>query len=139
MSSDGASLRQLTSGTSNDIKPRMSPDGEYIAFVSDPSATLSIMKADGTSSHEVPSYRPGFYLGLFIYIPNPVFWTSEVASDTYPLWNPRSQELMYFPASTRAFASWRPDGKAIAYASHRDGTFDIWVQLLGAETQTPYG
>jgi hypothetical protein len=28
------------------------------------------------------------------------------------------------------YASWRRDGKAIVYASNRDGTFDIWIHCL---------
>jgi Tol biopolymer transport system component len=200
MSSDGARLRQLTSDTGNDIKPHMSTDGRYIAFVSDRLGreTLWIMDADGTNMREArsmpPSQRPG--LG----------WEPDVALGSYPLWNPKSQGVMYVGNGGEPFyrdenldivpaaggdshmyvfyenisvvgyytpfgdldpsspwyvvdydgpgnslvamgsfradeicASWRPDGEAIVYASDHDGAFDIWVQLLGAATPSPYG
>jgi TolB protein len=178
MSPDGASLRQLTSDTyivyRDDTKPCMSPDGKYIAFVSDRgrSATLWMMNADGANLHEASSYPPMQRPGLFL--------EPEVASDSYPLWNSQSQGVMYWDRDSKVFmfyqnisvvgyyapsgsipplsqgnsivamdqqnwafeqvyASWRGDGKAIVYASNRDGTFDIWIKLLTAETPSPYG
>ena len=195
VSSDGASLRQISSDTGNDIKPRMSPNGRYIAFVSDRGgrATLWMMDADGTNVHEARSDPPIQNPGLPL--------EPEVASDSYPLWNLKSQGVMYWAhtgnetvpvsgsdlhvftfyqnisvvgyvdwetgpdfgkdaydwssasvqqgnsivamtspwTSEQVYASWRRDGKAIVYASNRDGTFDIWIQLLAAETPSPYG
>ena len=95
VSSDGASLRQLTSDTGNDIKPRMSPDGKYIAFVSDRkgSTTLWMMDADGGNIHEARSDPPLQVPGLTL--------EPEVASESYPLWNSRSQGVMYWDRDSR--------------------------------------
>jgi hypothetical protein len=40
---DGTGMRQLTSGTTNDIGPQWSPDGNTIAFLSDPNAVNSAL------------------------------------------------------------------------------------------------
>jgi Tol biopolymer transport system component len=35
-------------------------------------------------------------------------------------------------------ASWRRDGKAVVYATNRDGNFDIWIRLLTGKAPSPY-
>ena len=70
ISADGTGRRQLTAGTSNDIGPQWSPDGNTIAFLSDPNAVnralsgqylLTVVPAQGGQSRGIGSpARPGF-------------------------------------------------------------------------------
>lgn len=52
MNPDGNGLQQLTSGTNSDRRPRISPDGELIAFVRDAGA-IYVMNPDGSDVHSI--------------------------------------------------------------------------------------
>jgi hypothetical protein len=64
VNADGTGTRQLTSGTTNDIHPQWSPDGNTIAFLSDPNAVnaalsgqylLAVIPAQGGQPRGVAS------------------------------------------------------------------------------------
>ncbi len=171
MKADGSQQFQLTYISDDQIKPSMSPDGLNIAFVSEREGerTLWVLPASGQEAYEAVSYplfqSPG------------VAWFPEISGDTYPMWNPLDEGVMFFStkgvyafyadidvtgfiyiratltetfetrgnsiielvwsAGNDVFPSWKPDGKGIVYASNRQGSFDIWLHLLGAEGQKP--
>jgi Tol biopolymer transport system component len=78
-------LRQLTSGPYNDRYPVWSPDGRFIAYVSDREGVESIwvIKADGTSNRRISPK------GLLA---------------TYPSWAPDSMTLAYWGGTGDSFA-----------------------------------
>jgi Tol biopolymer transport system component len=132
MRADGSDPQRLTEDPAHDMSPGWSPDGEFIAFVSerDGNREIYVMKADGTqqinlthhpsedwspawsadgSSIAFSSYRDGNWE---IYVmggdgSNPVRLTQNSAADYGPCWSPDSQQ--------------------IAFHSNRDGNWEIYV------------
>jgi Tol biopolymer transport system component len=59
---DGGGFTQLTTGTTEDGRPRFSPDGARIAYTARDVPTVSssvvVMNADGSNAHTLPSAKP---------------------------------------------------------------------------------
>ncbi len=132
MRGDGSDPKRLTDDPADDMAPTWSPDGRYVAFVSDRDGNkeIYVMKADGTqqinlthhssedwtpawspdgSSIAFSSYREGNWE---IYImgsdgTDPRRLTQDSAADYGPCWSPDSQQ--------------------IAFNSNRDGNWEIYV------------
>jgi TolB protein len=131
---DGKILRRLTNNRSIDSGAAWSPNGNEIAFVSDREGgpQIFVMNADGSNQRRVS--MNGNY-------------------NTTPSWNPRkgTRQLAYTTRADRTFdivtldlasgkmvritqnegvneePSWAPNGRAIAFASHRPGGTGIWI------------
>jgi len=134
MWSDGSDpLRLMDTETSNEIQPRLSPDGRQVVFASDIDGNYSIWLEDART---------------------PAPWTrltDDSANDWQPAWSPDGRKLAF--ASDRngnwdiyvmnsngtgviqltddpdedSFPAWSPDGNHIVFYSRRSGDGDIYV------------
>ena len=130
----GRILKRLTNNRAIDSGAAWSPDGSQIAFVSDREGgpQIFVMNADGSNQRRVS--MNGNY-------------------NTTPTWNPRkgARQLAYTTRDGNTFdivtldlgtgkmtritqkegvneePSWAPNGRAIAFASHRPGGTGIWI------------
>jgi Tol biopolymer transport system component len=78
---DGSRLRQLTTGTSEDVTPKWSPDGNHVAYASrgsDGNEDVWIVNADGAGARNL---------------------TSHPAGDSHPSWSPDGKKIVF--CSTR--------------------------------------
>jgi TolB protein len=132
-------VKQLTKAKGYSSHPTWSPDGEFIAFMSDRDGDWDIyyMKSDGTGDD--------------------IKLTNNTASDRFPSWANLSNKLIYHsdrdgnlnlyiydfeleeeiqltnhPAEEFT-ARWSPDDKWIVFASGRDGDYEIF--LMNIETK----
>jgi len=127
-------LTRLTDDAGMDINGVWSPDGKYIAWVSNKTGAYQIwvMNSDGSGKHQV---------------------TSGAALHAWPEWSPDGTRLAYweYDETTRRSAirtsktdgsdvativesqealdrpAWRPDGKYIAYGAVTGASWDIWA------------
>ncbi len=82
-------VKQLTRGKVHDWRPSWSPDGKYIAFVSDRegSCALWVMDHTGNNLHRLTRGTPFLY-------------------DGFPAWHPRRQELAFISNREGTFDIW---------------------------------
>ena len=132
MDADGSNQVRLTSSLTVDFLLTWSPDGRFIAFVSDRDGNneIYVMKADGSDQTRI---------------------TNNDASDFYPRWSPDGQRILFISerdgnsevyvmdtdgsnqirlTNTEAFdysPTWSPDGNYIAFSSDRDGNLEIYL------------
>ncbi|WP_395394060.1 amidohydrolase family protein [Novosphingobium sp. BL-8A] len=166
MPADGGAARQISEGLAFDSQPSFSPDGQWIAFVTDRSGAenIWIARADGTQARPITRFNDDTALA------SPV-WSADGKSVFASRFRPdlNNYEFWQFPLSGEAVLlvpvkpkdgalrpSWRstlgatatPDGKAIYYARRTDGLeFDMptrWTILrrdlaTGAETDAIAG
>jgi TolB protein len=125
-------LNQLTHGKQWNDKPRWSPDGRSVVFVSDVAGTPDIYRvsADGEGP-ATPLIRDGFWNDFPAFSPDgrKLGYVSN-ASGNNDIWvadadgsNPR--RLTNHPGDDTFFA-WAPDGQSILFSSDREGNADIF-------------
>ena len=134
---DGGGLTRLTDHPGRDEHPVWSPDGQWIAFVSDREETrqIYVMRADGSEVRRVtarpyscsePSWSPdGLRLAFQCSVERDVGQNIYVA----PVWGGAVERLTAAPVSDTSPA-WSPDGQWVVFASNRYGPgadFDIYV------------
>lgn len=132
MRGDGSDPRRLTEDVANDMAPTWSPDGKYIAFVSDRDGNkeIYVMKADGTQQinltrHPAEDWTPS--------------WSPDGKSIAFASYRDGNWEIYVMGADgsnpqrlTRHNAAdyapcWSPDGQKIAFQSNRDGNWEIYA------------
>jgi Tol biopolymer transport system component len=98
---EGEGMRRLTDNTENDSEPAWSPDGSRIAFVRGFDAT-----------------------GNGVFVQTCMDW-SDILTVEVDAENP--VEVNLTNGSRGTDPAWSPDGKRIAFASDREGSFDIYT------------
>ena len=128
------SYKQLTVGSFNDRWPAWSPNGKYIAFISDRGGldSLWVMNANGTSLRRL---SPATSLAM-----KPA-WSPDSAMIAY--WSLKDavasmKVVRVFDGSTTVLTgesqvavmvtpSWSPDGVNAAFSSDQGGFYHTWV------------
>src|SRR5579863_3950997 len=136
---EGGKAKLIDGGMSFDSQPRFSPDGQWIAFLSDRegSENVWIMKADGTGAKQVskdpnnefasPSWDPS---GKYIYVSKPnsvsvrgksgcTTWTAAQASRSP---NPNRLLPRLATSAPATWASWHPLTAAISTTPNANAT-----------------
>jgi TolB protein len=145
---DGTKPLRLTSNPANDLEPAWSPDGHYLAFVSDRAGGPQIYMMDMYQGSEADGNRP-------------IRLTSNGQYNTSPAWSPDGRYLAFsrrigsqFDLFLMDFSSadkktevqltatayneedpcWGPDGRMLVYSTNRNGNYDIYmISIYGKE------
>lgn len=142
MRADGTDLRVLP-GSRRDQAPRWSPDGTEIAFETfrDGNAEVYLMRADGSESRRLTA-NP-HYDGLGDWSAAGLIWFAgrreDTGDDDYgaaDLWRLDSrgatpQRITTADASD-TYPTASPDGRYVAFTSHRDGNAELYVRELAS-------
>ena len=138
---DGSGLTQITSSWAIDVSPTWSPDGKYLAFVSDRSGNPQVYLLDLSRGAESQSNRP-------------VRLTWQGDYNSSPSWSPDGKYIAFAgrrkgqfdlfvldldqgeygtvrPLTNTTYneedPAWSPDGRFIAFSSNRTGNYDIYA------------
>jgi TolB protein len=157
MSADGAASRRLTKGQAGNIqdsdwafRPRWSPDGQQIAYVSDANSQFPLvwmMGRDGGNRRQIVSATVGLEwadtmswapdgkrlavtAGNVNHEPGQIYLVNVARGDVDRLTN--HPNGAFDPA-------WSPDGNRIAYVARTSPGGDLWVQSLDGEKEAHVG
>ena len=130
---DEGDLKQITDSPARDKDPQYSPDGKWIAFISDQSGReeLYIAASDGVSEPQKISDLDALKFS-FAWSPNSkeiAFNSSDNKLRKYNTETKQTVELVASKFGNISQPSWSPDGKWIAY-SHADQTRTNDVYLI---------
>jgi Tol biopolymer transport system component len=141
MDADGSNVRQITSGSFLDQRPTFSPDGKYIAFVSNRTSKwwrIFVVPTDGSTAPRVLQskgwgYRPWFSPdGDTIYFHTAVDGRHQMVK--IPFGGGEPTPLANDDQGTSRGAWVDPKGEVLLMHSNRDGDWGIWeLPLAGGE------
>jgi Tol biopolymer transport system component len=131
---------RFTTNPANDWQPTWSPDGRYIAFISDrtPRSSLFRKAVDGNASEELimaapenggifqPDWSPdGLRIAYAVNPPNAQddVWVAPLSGDRAPVPLLQTEFDEYEP-------KFSPDGKWLAYVSNESGAPDVYIDSL---------
>ena len=128
-------LRQITDGSARDQSPEYSPDGRWIAFISDRSGReeLYIASSDGSGEAQKITDLDALKFG-FSWSPNSkeiAFVASDNKMRKYVIDTKQTTELASSRYGNISAPAWSPDGKWLAY-SKPDHTRTNDVYLIAA-------
>ena len=131
----------VTSHPASDIQPTWSPDGHYLAFVSDRSGSPQIYMIDLYQGAESAGNKP-------------IRLTQNGSYNVSPAWSPDGRYLAYCRRTGGQFdlylidfsggdqrtetqitntryneedPAWSPDGRMLVYSANKNGNYDIFV------------
>lgn len=128
---DGSDANRLTDSLGIDMKPSWSPDGSQIAFRSarDGQDEIYVMNSDGTCQRNLtrspvddrsPAWSPdGCWIAFDHFFGDRIQDIAVIPS--------RGGEMRRITTGSGEYPTWSPDGRQIAFASARDGDYDIYV------------
>lgn len=123
----GRVVKQLTHEGNANFFPAWSPDGQRIAFTSDRGSTVQVWGMDAASGSliQIPaeakdSYRIAFAIGTS------QIWMMDADG---------SNQTQLTSERANAHPAWSPNGKTIAFSSHRTGKMEIWVMNADGSDQ----
>jgi Tol biopolymer transport system component len=157
MDPDGSSVTRLTDDTGRDFDPAWSPDGSKIAFASKREGTDAIFVMDADGGRVIRLSMPGAGLPEFAPDWSPdgmrIVFASGYTGKAYPGYSGPQISVMNADGTGRrgltggtlahAFSPrWSPDGGRIVFASHRQGTMEVYAMsplghLITKLTQSP--
>ncbi len=116
---DGSEQRQLTSNSSTNFSPRLSPDGQYVFFASNRTGSNQVwrMNADGSNQIQLTKSEGGYPRlvtsdGKWVYFESGLHETLwQVATD--------GSEERQVSGNTALLATFSPNGRLVAYV-YRD-------------------
>jgi TolB protein len=141
----GATLVQLTSDPADDIQPRISPDGQKVAFASNRTGNWDIwfINRDGTNLTQLTRDPSDEVAPCF---------SPDGTQVAYTLWGHRSRQWEIWTLSVAQpgvrrflaygmFPAWSPDGSKIAFQRARQRgsrLFSVWtLELVNGEARHP--
>ncbi len=142
MNLDGTGLVDLTNNDASDTYPAYSPDGKQIAFCSDRAgkSELYIMNEDGTNQHRItdqipdcgnPSWSVPVWSPDDKWIGIPSTASQAANNQKMDIFLLKSDESKMYNLTNNAASegsfSWSPDSQQIAFASNRDGNYEIYT------------
>jgi len=116
LNGDDGTLTML-SKTDRDAKPQWSPNGEWLAYISDENQ-LIITRADGSTTHEITGLPVPVNSLDYAWSPNSNMLAVTTGVDGHGIYLARPGETLRQIISVDTFVSsfaWSPDGKTIAY------------------------
>jgi Tol biopolymer transport system component len=144
MKADGTDVRQLTNFHKEDMAPKWSPDGKWIAFLSDREGRVRVfvVKPDGTGMRAVSG-------------------SQVTGEEREPAWSPDGKKLAFVGRAKDQKAriwvadmaggepvaltdgksiddqpAWSPDGKYVAFVSERTGDAELFLMRANGSGQT---
>jgi Tol biopolymer transport system component len=131
---DTTGLHRLTDHPAADVNGVWSPDGQWIAWVSQRSGSFQVwlMRPDGTrprqltmepAIHGWPAWSPdGMHLAVWGH-------DSSTGESSISIVDRRDGQSRVLVRSLESLdrPSWRPDGRYIAYAGQQGNNWDVWV------------
>jgi Tol biopolymer transport system component len=133
MNPDGSNQHALSRNNRTDFDPTWSADGSMVAFSSSGAdADIWVMNADGTGEHDVsndpsgPDIQPAWAPDA-----SKIAFVKQNFDGTSALWvmnaDGSEQQQLTDAQTINVHPSWSWDGKLIAFASSRDGNFEIYT------------
>jgi len=148
----GEPARALTHGEGSNYRPRWSPDGNHVAFVSTRTGSeqLYVMNADGAGVTQLTHARAGIDYVNWSPDGTQIAYGSGAAGLTGPLGvihypldiyvaraDGGGARRLTFHGGLNTQPSWSPDGSKIVFVSDRDGPYQVWVMASSGAGQHP--
>ncbi|MFQ5407509.1 MAG: hypothetical protein ACE5FI_03695, partial [Anaerolineales bacterium] len=139
MNVDGADVRALTEGESDNFEPSWSPTGDEIVFASDRNGNFDIfvVAVDGSSLEQVtldpaddrqPAFSPNGDRIAFV--------SDRDGNSEIYLMEPDGREPvnMTFDDAVDIDPAWAPDGESLVFSTDRDGNFELYLLSIAEVT-----
>lgn len=137
MNADTTNQRQLTNNNVGDVMPSMTPDQQWVIYEEQvgKNYTLFRMKADGTGAQALTSTDVDSEYHCISPDGSKIAYSESNHITTINVDGSRRQQLT-FPSGYQDRHPWySPDGAYIAFASTRDGQYEIYV--MDADGKNP--
>jgi Tol biopolymer transport system component len=138
LASPGAALQRLTTGPGTEHRPRVSPDGQWIAFdaIDTTGEYVHVMRLDGTGVRlPDPGARERFSMTccadwspdgtrLAMHVNG---WTSAIVRMDPATGAALETVELDLPGGADEYHRWSPDGALLVYEAVTEGSWDLWV------------